>query len=114
MTNLYIVAQTGIPWADLSPVVAVGLIFLVVLLALLKHNASREKLMSEALDRLVAAQDRSTDSHDFIGRILAVHTIGVDALMRLVAKPRGVNVDDVMREARASADAKLGPLDTKR
>ena len=37
-------ATGGIPWADLSPVVAVGLIFLAVLLALLKHNAAPQEI----------------------------------------------------------------------
>lgn len=125
MIFLVIAQAGGIPWADLSPVVAVGLIFLAVLLALLKHNASREKLMAEAMDRQTAATtaalDRGTEATadnaratDFIGRILAVQAIGNDALMRLVARPKGISSDDVMKAAREAADARFGPIEKHR
>lgn len=107
---IYVIAQAGIPWADLSPVVAVGLIFLAVLLALLRHNASREKMMADAIDKQATATDKVGDSLDFLSRILVGQSIGLDAMMRLVAKGRNINVDDLMRESRAAADSKLGPL----
>lgn len=119
---IFVLAQSGgIPWADLSPVVAVGLIFLIVLLALLRHNASREKLMSEAIDRQtittaaamdrqVVATDKNTEATELMGRFLAVQSIGMDTLVRIVAKPKGVSGDEIMKEARAAVEAKLGPM----